>query len=674
MSSADEDAATEAASTPSAPGSQGTDTAAQLEAGSGVRVKLMCTNCNAASLSVNGLSGEHVPVWMDDMPTVSGLGTVYALAQFPSPFVSHTHVTHGPGSVLTGAAAIGGTIHLHSIEPTSQRRAFLDLGVADDAMHSVKLGGAQRWGRFGALAWLQAAEQQNVDANGDGWQEIGDFERVTAEAKLDFHLTDRQVLTVGASSYGEDQVQGPGGPEFFPPVRDYVKKDESAYFNWQTYSLRWKWQRDDGITLKFGGRYSRREQQQWTIPVLTSPLPPEVWTFIIEDEQAQARLAAEVPLASGLLSVGTAWSHLNLQVNQKYTVRTTTGRAPYFIVDNLDQEQLWAEYSRGLGSRWDFSAGVRGDRFTVYGRTVARDTTSPTPSYEKDPKVAYDRFQPRAQAHFRPNQSVILGLAVGRGAQGPTPAFAETCCGARYQRSLQLRPEDSWSYQASVELHPTADQRISIRLFRTDFDDYHVKAVYRSDAYVAYYTRKNVPDARVQGIDFVHDMRFQDDMFNVGWTFTYTDSRMSDVYATTDSNDLLMTWPRSPPGPYLVSPAGADVPFTPKTAGSAYFRYQGRKRGTSVSFNWSYEGSLKHFELFNGVRERNQPWSYLKSDAYWTADLEVEQRIGRKGWSAVGGVRNINDYVQADLGDINRIYDWGPLQGRTAFGGMKFVH
>ena len=86
------------------------------------------------------------------------------------------------------------------------------------------------------------------------------------------------------------QVQGPGGPEFFPPVRDYVKKDESSYFNWQTYSLRWKWQRDDGITLKFGGRYSRREQQQWTIPVLTSPLPPEVWTFIIEDEQA--RIAA----------------------------------------------------------------------------------------------------------------------------------------------------------------------------------------------------------------------------------------------------------------------------------------------------------------------------------------------------------------------------------------------
>ena len=37
-----------------------------------------------------------------------------------------------------------------------------------------------------------------------------------------------------------------------------------------------------------------------------------------------------------------------------------------------------------------------------------------------------------------------------------------------------------------------------------------------------------------------------------------------------------------------------------------------------------------------------------------------------------GGVRNINDYVQDDLSDINRIYDWGPIQGRTAFVGMKF--
>lgn len=654
------------------PGSQrGRDAVSQLEAGSGVRVKLICTNCNAASLSVNGLSGEHVGVSMDGLPTVSGLGTVYAISQYPSDFIAYTHVTHGPGSVLSGAAAIGGTIQLHSIEPTSERRAFLDLGVADDALRSFKLGGAQRWGPVGALVWAQVASQQNVDANGDSWQEIGEFERLTAEGRFDFHLTDRQVLTVGITSYGEDQVQGPGGPEFEPRSRQYTKKDESAFFNWQTYSLRYRWQRDDGFSLRFAGRYSRRQQQQWTLATLSST--DETWTFRIDDEQGGARIETELPVGRGMLRSGVARSHLNLQVKQKFVVPTSIGPAPFFIIDNLDQDEIWSEYSRSIGSKWDFSAGVRGDRFTVYGRTVADVGFPPVRQKATDPHVRYDRFEPRAQAHFRPSEKLILGFAVGRGAQGPAPAFSETCCGARYQRSLQLRPQDAWSYQASVELHPTPDQRISIRLFRTDFDDYQIKAVYRSDAYIAYYTRKNVPHARVQGIDFVHDMRFKDDMFNFGWTWTLVDSSMSDVYATTDRNEILLEQRGSPPGPYLVSRKGAEVPFTPKSAGSAYFRYQSRRRGTSASFNWTYQGVLKHFELFR-YRERDEAWSYLKSDPYWTADLEVEQRIGHKGWSAVGGVRNINDYVQADLGDINRIYDWGPLQGRTAFGGMKFVH
>ena len=60
---------------------------------------------------------------MDGMPVVSGLGTVYTLAQFPADLVGYTHVTHGPGSVLSGSSAIGGTIDFHSIERTTQRHS-----------------------------------------------------------------------------------------------------------------------------------------------------------------------------------------------------------------------------------------------------------------------------------------------------------------------------------------------------------------------------------------------------------------------------------------------------------------------------------------------------------------------------------------------------------------------
>jgi outer membrane receptor protein involved in Fe transport len=354
-------------------------------------------------------------------------------------------------------------------------------------------------------------------------------------------------------------------------------------------------------------------------------------------------------------------------VRQRYVPRGQ----PHFLIDNLDQDELWAEYARGLSSKWDASLGVRGDRFEAYGRTVKRAGFPAVIVHETDPTLRYDRFEPRAQVHFRPNGKVVLGFAVGKGAAGPTPTFTETCCGAKYQRSLHLRPEDSWSYQASAEFHPTPDMRVSARLFRTDFEDYQQKVVYRSDSYIAYYTRKNIPEARVQGIDIVHDMRFKDDMFNVGWTWTISDSEGSDVYATDEFNEIVTEF-RGQTGPFLVAEDGDPLAFIAKHSGSAYLRYKDVARGTSINFNWSYQGSLRHFQLSDLERTEADPWAYLESDAYWTADIDFEQRIGQKGWSVYGGVRGINNYVQSDLGDLDRIYDWGPIQGRTGFVGMKF--
>ena len=52
--------------------------------------------------------------------------------------------------------------------------------------------------------------------------------------------------------------------------------------------------------------------------------------------------------------------------------------------------------------------------------------------------------------------------------------------------------------------------------------------------------------------------------------------------------------------------------------------------------------------------------------------LYFEQRIGKKGWSAYAGVNNLTDYVMPDLGEIESSYDWGPIQGRFVYAGMKF--
>lgn len=663
----------EAAEDP-APSGSSSPTAApptDLNAGSGVRVKLICTNCNAASLWVNGLSGDHVRVSLDGMPTVGGLGTVYTLSQFPADFIASSHVTHGPGSVLSGSSAFGGTIDFHSVEPTTEAKSLLDFQIADDAFKSIKLAGADRWGPVGALVALQAAEAQNVDADSNGWPEIAEFERVTAHGIFDFHVTNNQKFTVDLLSYGEDQHQGPGGPAIDLTTFEHIKEDEATFFNMRNFGLRWQWRSPGGVNLFFGGRYSRRGHQQWQAP----EYEPVTWTFLIEDEQSTGRFEAEIPLGQGLLSTGAAWSRMSLQVDQNGvpgTSQTFPIGQPRFLVDNLEQRELWIEHAQSLGSKWDISVGARADNYQVYGRQVRRERF-PLPEREysrKDPRREYDHFAPRAQAHWRPNAKFVLGLAAGLGSTGPVPVFTETCCGAKYQRSLALRPEDARSFQISGEMHPTQDMRVSVRLFRSDIDDYQQKVVYKSDGWVAYYTRVNIPRAVIQGIDLVHDMRFKDGRYNVGWTWTYTDHEGSATYATTDQNELILDDVTGEP--FLVAKDGADLAYIPRNAGSAYLRYDHLQRGTKINFNWTYQGSLEHFQLSENIRPDTAPWPMLKAESHWTADVDFEQRLGAKGWAVYGGVRNINNYYQDDLGSMDRIYDWGPIQGRTGFVGMKF--
>ena len=83
--------------------------------------------------------------------------------------------------------------------------------------------------------------------------------------------------------------------------------------------------------------------------------------------------------------------------------------------------------------------------------------------------------------------------------------------------------------------------RLTSALFRTDFDNYHERIVYKSQVGIPYYKTADLPGARVQGLGLVHDMRFKDDLINVGWTYTYTDSEVTDPKVIKDFDDA-MDW------------------------------------------------------------------------------------------------------------------------------------
>jgi outer membrane receptor protein involved in Fe transport len=625
------------------------DVADQLAAGSGVRVSTICTNCNAASVTVNGLSGDRVGVTWDGVSSPGGLASVYWLSQFPGDFIGYTGVTRGPGSVLSGPAAFAGTIDFHTLE-RKERRTWLDLHVGDWGFRQLRAAGTEKWGPVGALVFVQGATEDVYDADDKTPNEVAEFDRFSYHGLVDFQLNEEQVLTLDASYYGEAQIDGPGAPEFYND--EYLAED--AFFNWRRGAIHWDLTKPSGLHVELKTSYSLRKHRQ-SAPVFSGQ--PKETTYRIEEEfsTGEARVGRPVGTA-GFLTGGVSWDRQRLFVKQAgYLVLDD----PEWIIDGLEQLGAYMQYERSVGSAWDFTVGARVDRMTVFGKT----NTDGESEWLQDAEIEHTYFIPRAQMHYRPNGKVVLGLSAGRGIGGSRPVAEETCCGARYVRNRELGSERAWSYQGQVEWKPTPDQRFTTTAFWTDFTDYHEKVVYSSNGFIPYYKKENIQDARVRGLDFVHDMRFKGDLINVGWTWTITDA------------DGEYTYPGSERNPEMWKIQG--LRYIPKHAASAYFRYNHVGRGTQFNADLSYTSSMSHFRLGKegddfGTRLEDEPWQFLESEDFVQLSLYFEQRIGKKGWSAYVGVNNVTDYIMPDLGEFESSYDWGPIQGRYIYGGAKF--
>ncbi len=623
-------------------GSDKLDTVEVLQGGSGVRVQQICTNCNQASLTVNGVTGsEHLLVEWDGMPAVGGLGTVYHTIQTPSELIGYSHVVRGPGSVLSGPSAMGGLLEFHSAKRDAEPNVVLDMRASDFGAQTLRVGGTDRWGPVGALIWAQGSQSNAVDGSGDGYSELPEVERLTAHGIFDFHLGDDHVITASAMFYGEDQINGPGAPA----RRQNVYLSEDVFFNWRQFGLAYEGHLPNNVNLRFDSSYSRRFQQQVAPPV---PDFEPIDYQHVEDERGFMRVTATKPVGhGGLVTVGGGWNDLRILFTNFESIEPR-------VNDGLEQIELFGQYDRSLGRRWNVSFGGRYDEMLIYGKATRRFGTPPP-----DVSRQTANFLPRAQASFQATPKVRMSLAAGRFAVGPVPIAEKICCGAKLSRSVHLDPETAWSWQGQVEIHPTSNMRITATLFRTDFLNYIQRDVSESNFGVPTYELHNIRNARVQGIDLIHDMRFKENLFNVGWTYTYSDPEDGD---------------------------GSWLPFLSRSSASAYLRFDQPKTGTLVTLDLRYQGTLRHFGLdASAVPRPAPPVGWRRADDYITGDVRAEQRIGQKGWAVLAGVSNIADYVQNDITDkdwndngiaekYERCYDWGPLQGRVVFAGVKFTH
>jgi outer membrane receptor for ferrienterochelin and colicins len=149
---------------------------AAVELLNGVRVESDCQNCNTSQVQLLGLGGAYNQLLFDGTPLLSALGGVYGLEQIPAAFVDRLEVVKGGGSVLYGPGAVAGVINLVPAAPRA-RDGFVSAGVEVQKgeplyFSDARLNTVSRDGRLGLAVVAQAARNDAIDFNGDGYSEI----------------------------------------------------------------------------------------------------------------------------------------------------------------------------------------------------------------------------------------------------------------------------------------------------------------------------------------------------------------------------------------------------------------------------------------------------------------------------------------------------------------------
>src|SRR5205814_1443922 len=147
-------------------------------------------------------------------------------------------------------------------------------------------------------------------------------------------------------------------------------------------------------------------------------------------------------------------------------------------------------------------------------------------------------------------------------------------------------------------------------IFDTHFADYFLRVPYRSTIGVPEYKLENVPRARISGIDLVQDLRFRDNLLNVGWTYTYSDP-VGEAGDSTTASARAKDWT-----PFRTDHGDHWLPYLARQAFSSYVRYDDQRKGLKASLDIRWTGGIRHYALSTRNAANQAPPSFRESSDF----------------------------------------------------------
>ncbi|MFQ3224406.1 MAG: outer membrane receptor for ferrienterochelin and colicins [Lentimonas sp.] len=210
-----------------------------IELLNGARTEANCQNCGTAEIQLLGLPGNYNQILVDGLPLFTGVASVYGIDQVPTLFIERIEIVKGGGSALYGPGAVAGVINLIPEEPF-ENHTHVDFGFRSiDGEPAYQTQFATYFvsedKSFKASLYGLYGDQNEYDANGDGFSEIVERENKTIGTYLWWTPFDETRLRFNYQYIGEERRGGDrlGVPEEYAQTAESLDTD----YHWAT--LRW---------------------------------------------------------------------------------------------------------------------------------------------------------------------------------------------------------------------------------------------------------------------------------------------------------------------------------------------------------------------------------------------------------------------------------------------------
>ncbi len=469
---------------------------------------------NAGYIDIRGSSGiargvgSRVLMLLDGHRTLSGVESSADFGVLPILGVERIEVVKGPHSALWGTNALGGVVNVITSPPLGRTRTVArayygffdtpgDLSFTDErlSMRGVQLQHSRKIGPGHATVFLGRESS-------DGFRQNGRMDRWRARAKTIF----------GAESATPWEL-----------FATWNREHAEEFFTWLSADRRLEVDPQDLEDYKL---LSDLIVGLTATPLATSRLKlelrPQIQRFRSEnhfhdneDYHLSTRYGADVQLSLFMddrhaVTVGGEAAYTVAESNFLATEPDATGAEPNVVglAPNVTDLAVFGQDEIELSERLQASVGVR---FDVHRASYVEDDLA---------------LNPKIGVVYRPSERLSLRTSVSRGYRAPSVSerfTSTTVFDYRVVPNLELRGESAWAGEIGATV--TSGERVwgDAGLFWSEYSGL-IEVGLSPVEYLTYQFR-NVPEARVGGVDTGVRVRVMPEKLGLRANYMFLDSR-----------------------------------------------------------------------------------------------------------------------------------------------------